>query len=333
MRWQIKQAHPGKSPKLNPPPMSIAVIGAGNFGKNHVRTLNSLGVLSAVVELNLALREGIEKDYPKTRVLDSIEPLLADKDIKAVTIATPAHTHHSIAVKFLEAGKDVFVEKPMAMSLAEAEDLQRIAEANSRILMVGHLLMYQPAVNFIRDFLGEGRLGRVYTLHQERAKLGKARSVENALWSLGVHDVAVLLYLVGEKPSAVSAFGHCGLQSRIEDDIYLHLTFPNGIKASLHNSWLWPEDSRMLRIIGELGMIVYHEKENKVILLKKTVDAALNHSDAGSEVLFEGSAEPLKLELQHFLDCIRTRSTPTSDGRNGIEVIRVLEQAAGSGQK
>ena len=310
--------------------MSIAVIGAGNFGKNHVRTLHALGVLGAVAELNPALRAGVTKDYPGMRVLDTIEPLLTDADIKGVTIATPAHTHHFIAKRFLEAGKDVLVEKPMTMSVAEAEDLQRIAEANKRILMVGHLLMYQPAVMFIHDYLQSGRLGRVFTLHQERAKLGKARAVENALWSLGVHDVAVLLYLVGEKPDTVSAFGHCGLQQKIEDDIYLHLAFPSGIKASLHNSWLWPEDSRMLRVIGEKGMIVYHEKENKVSLLKKTVDAALNHTDAGSEVLFEGSAEPLKLELQHFLDCIASRSTPVSDGRNGIEVIRVLEQAAGN---
>lgn len=310
--------------------MSIAVIGAGNFGKNHVRTLHQLGALSAVADLSPVLREGVTKDYPNVRVLESFESLLNDDAIQGVTIATPAHTHHGIAKRFLEAGKDVLVEKPMTMSVAEAEDLQRIAEATGRILMVGHLLMYQPAVRFIHDFIAEGKLGKVFTLHQERAKLGKARSVENALWSLGVHDVAVLLYLVGEKPTDVSAFGHRGLQADIEDDLYLHLAFPSGIKATLHNSWLWPEDSRMLRVIGERGMLVYDEKAQKVTLLKKTIDTALNNVDAGSEIIFEGAAEPLKLELQHFLDCIQTRQTPVSDGSNGVEVIRVMELA---GQK
>jgi predicted dehydrogenase len=139
----------------------------------------------------------------------------------------------------------------------------------------------------------------------------------------------VLLYLVGETPHEVSAFGHRGLQQNIEDDLYVHIAFPSGIKATLHNSWLWPEDSRILRIIGDKGMLVYHEKENKVTLFKKTVDAALNHTDdKEGAVLFQGAAEPLMLELQHFIDCIKSRKTPVSDGRNGIEVIRVLERAA-----
>jgi predicted dehydrogenase len=308
--------------------MSIAVIGAGNFGRNHVRTLHQLGVLSAVAEMSPKLRDQLAADFPGLLVHDSHAPLLADAGITAVTIATPAHTHHALAKAFLEAGKDVLVEKPMALTVADAEDLQRLAEKHGRILMVGHLLMYQPAVKFIHDFLTGGGLGRIFTLHQERAKLGKARAVENALWSLGVHDVAVLLHLVGEKPDEVFAFGHRGLQANIEDDIYIHLTFPSGIKATLHNSWLWPEDSRILRIIGEKGMLVYHEKENKVTLFRKTVDAALNHTDdKDGQMLFQAAAEPLKLELQHFLDCVKSRSTPASDGRNGIEVIRVLERA------
>jgi predicted dehydrogenase len=311
--------------------MSIAVIGAGNFGKNHVRTLHQLGVLSAVAEASAKLREQLAADYPGLRVHDSHQRLLEDPGISAVTIATPAHTHHEIAKAFMEAGKDVLVEKPMALTVADAKDLQRTAEKHGRILMVGHLLMHQPAVKFIHDFLKAGSLGKVFTLHQERAKLGKVRAVENALWSLGVHDVAVLLHLVGEQPDHVSAFGHRGLQPNIEDDLYVHLSFPSGIKATLHNSWLWPEDSRILRVIGEKGMVVYHEKENKVTLFRKTVDGTLNHTDdKEGEVLFHGAAEPLKLELQHFLDCVKHRSTPISDGRNGIEVIRVLEGAAAS---
>jgi predicted dehydrogenase len=310
--------------------MSIAVIGAGNFGKNHVRTLHQLGVLGAVAETSPKLREQLAIDYPGLPQHESYEPLLENACITAVTIATPAHTHHAIAKACLEAGKDVFVEKPMALNVADAEDLQRTAEKHGRILMVGHLLMYQPAVAFLHSYIKEDELlGKVFTLHQERAKLGKARAVENALWSLGVHDIAVLLFIVGENPICVSAFGHRGLQEKVEDDLYVHLAFPSGIKATLHNSWLWPEDSRILRVIGEKGMLVYHEKENKVVLYRKTIDSALNHTDdKEGEVLFQGTAEPLKLELQHFLDCVKSRNVPISDGRNGIEVIRVLERAA-----
>lgn len=308
--------------------MSVAVIGAGHFGKNHVHTLHQLGVLSGVAEKNANVCRQLSAELPGVRVLDDYEPFLQDNDIRAVTIVTPAPTHYTIARKFLEAGKDVFVEKPMTLTVPDAEDLQRTAEKHGRILMAGHLLMYQPAVRFIHDFLKEGRLGKIFTLNQERAKLGKARAVENVLWSLGVHDVAVLLYLVGEKPVQVSSFGHCGLQARIEDDVYVHLSFASGIKATLHNSWLWPEDSRILRIMGEKGMLVYHEKANKVTLVNRTIDDQLNHTDGGSEILFEGAAEPLKLELEHFLACMATRRTPDSDGRNGVEVIRVLEAAA-----
>lgn len=308
--------------------MNIAVVGAGNFGRNHVRTLHQLGVLRAVAEQNPALRRQIAADYPDVSLHENHESLLRDPGIDAVTIATPAPTHFALGREFLEAGKDVLLEKPMTLSVREAEELVALADSLQRVLMVGHVLMYQPVVSVIANFLREGRLGRVFTLHQERAKLGKARSVENALWSLGVHDVAVLLHLVGEVPSRVVTFGHSALQSAIEDDLYVHFSFPSGIKATIHNSWLWPEDSRCLRIIGERGMLVYDEHLKTLTHLKKTVDASLNHHDAGAEVLYEGSSNPLKLEMEHFLECLRTRRVPISDGRNGVEVLRVLEEAA-----
>lgn len=308
--------------------MKVAVIGAGAWGKNLVSTLHQLGALACVAEASPGLRSGLATQYPGLPLLEDHRPLLRDPALAAVALATPAPTHHAIAKAFLEAGKDVFVEKPMTLTAADAEDLADTADRLDRVLMVGHLLMYQPAVTFLRDYLREGRLGRVFTLHQQRAKLGRARAVENALWSLGVHDVAVLLYLVGDAPVEVSAFGHRGLQEGVADDVYLHLGFPGGTKASLHNSWLWPEDSRVLRIVGERGMLVYREKEQQVTLFRKTIDASLRNIDEGSEVLFEGAAEPLTLELRHFLDCVARRGRPLSDGRNGLEVIRILERAA-----
>ncbi len=259
-------------------------------------------------------------------MLDDWQPLL-QSDINAVAIATPVPTHHAIAKAFLEAGKDVFVEKPMTFTVAEAEDLVATAKAGGRVLMVGHLLLYQPAVHWLKEYLDGGKLGQIYSLHQERMKLGRARAVENVLWSLGVHDVAVLLYLVGAAPASTSFSGHCGLQAEIEDDTYLHMEFPGGIKAHLHNSWLWPENRRRLTVVGEKGMLVYDEIAQNITLHRKIIDAELQNCDGGDEVVFEGSGQPLKLEMEHFIDCIKTRATPRSDGQNGLEVVRVLETA------
>lgn len=311
--------------------MSIAAIGAGAWGRNIVRTLHQAGALGIVVEAAPHLREQFTADYPGMEITSSYGDLFARADITAVTIATPAATHHRIAKDCLLAGKDVFVEKPMTLTAAEAEDLVETARLHGRILMVGHLLLYKPAVQFIRDYLEAGSLGRVFTLHQERMKLGKARSVENALWSLGVHDVAALLFIAGEAPSKVSFSGHRGLQSGIEDDTYLHMTFAGGLVAHLHNSWLWPEDRRGLRVIGERGMLIYDEKAETVTLVKKRIDDNLNNVDEGSEILFEAPRDfqPLAAEMQHFIDCVRSRQAPRSCGRNGLDVVRVLEAAAG----
>lgn len=310
--------------------MKLAAIGSGSWGRNIVRTLHQMGVLGVVAEAATPLREQLEADYPDVEVVSNYGDLFTRREIAAVTIATPAATHHRIAKDCLLAGKDVFVEKPMTLTTVESEDLVNTAEKHGRILMVGHLLLYKPAVQFIREYLAGGSLGRVFTLHQERMKLGKARSVENALWSLGVHDVAALLYIAGEAPVRVSFSGHPGLQAGIEDDTYLHMTFADGRIAHLHNSWLWPEDSRGLKIIGERGMLVYDEKAETVTLVKKRVDGKLNNVDEGSEVIFEAprSVQALTAELEHFVDCVKSRQTPRTCGRNGLDVVRVLESAA-----
>ncbi len=310
------------------PDLKIAVVGAGAWGKNIVSTLHRMNRLGPVAEASAALRESLASQYASIDLRTDYQELVGSPSVPAVALATPAPTHHAIARAFLEAGQDVFVEKPMTLTSADAEDLVAIAARQDRILMTGHLLIYQPAVRFLREYLGNGELGRVFTLHQERAKLGRARAVENALWSLGVHDVAVLLFLAGSAPERVSAFSHEGLQPGIADDVYLHLAFPGGIMASLHNSWLWPEDSRVLRVIGDQGMLEYREKDQKVWLHRKRIDRDLQNVDGGSELLFEGSAEPLTLEMEHFLYCVENRARPLSDGVNGLEVVRVLEQAA-----
>ncbi len=303
----------------------VAVIGAGNWGKNLVNNFQQLGALAGIAESHPDIQAKFKEQLPNTPIYDDYRQIPLDQ-IDAVAIATPALTHHEVASYFLENGKDAFVEKPMSLASKEAIALQALAQQNDRVLMVGHLLLYQPAIQFIKQFISEGKLGKLYHLHQERKKLGRARYVENVTWSLGVHDIAVLLYLVGEQPKHIFASGHCGLQKTVEDDVYVHMQFVDGIKAHLHNSWLWPENRRQLTIVGEKGMLVFDEINSRVTHHNKTIDADLNNCDQGSEVIFEGTEPPLKLELQHFLDCIANRSTPISDGQNGIDVVTTLER-------
>jgi predicted dehydrogenase len=305
----------------------VALIGAGNWGKNLARNFHELGVLAAIAEPSESLRENLAKDYPDTAIHTSYEPILTDTSIDAVAIATPVPTHHAVASAAIAAGKDVFVEKPMTLTSADARDLVQKAEAADRILMVGHLLLYQPAIQCIKAYLDEGKLGKIYSVHQERVKLGRARAVENVTWSLGVHDLAVLLYLVGQSPTSLQGSGHSALTPGVEDDVYVHMNFPSGCKGHLHNSWLWPENRRYLTIVGEKGMLVHHEMQGEVVLYSKTIDSELQNQDQGTETVFNADdQQPLRLELQHFLECIGNRTRPISDGHNGLEVIQALER-------
>lgn len=296
------------------------------WGKNLVRNLSEMGVLAGVADAVEANRQAAAEISPDIRLYDHHADLLAD-GYDAVAIATPAHTHFAIAKEAMEAGCDVFIEKPMTLDPTESQDLITLGRDLDKVVMVGHLLLYQPAVSYIKQALDTGVIGRVFTLHQRRSKQGRARAVENVLWSFGVHDVAVLLYLAGQAPSKVSVAGHCGLQPGIEDDTYLHLTFPDGSMAHLHNSWLWPIVERGLIVVGEKGMLVYDEINQNVKLVKKTIDQDLQNVDEGEEIVFEGSGQPLRLELDHFVDCCKHRKRPISCGENGYDVVRVLAEA------
>ena len=307
--------------------MHIGVAGVGNWGKNLVRTFHRLGALAAVFDLDPESRKTIKEQYPDVTVYDDFAALIAS-DVHGVAIATPAHTHYLLAREALLAGKDVFVEKPMTLTRSEGVNLVNIAEREKRIIMAGHLLLYQPAIQWIKQFIETGAIGNVKFLTQERLKLGRVRSVENVLWSFGVHDIAVFLYLLGEKSLKASAIGQCALQDGIEDDVYLHITFPDGVRAHLHVSWLWPEMRRCLTIVGSEAMLVYDELEQKVTLYKKRIDSSLRSIDEGAEVVFQGNGEPLLLECRHFLECIEERKKPLSDGYTALDVIEILENAS-----
>ncbi|MDB4704253.1 Gfo/Idh/MocA family oxidoreductase [Akkermansiaceae bacterium] len=306
--------------------IKIGVVGAGNWGKNLVRNLSDMGVLAGVADAVPQNRENAQEIQPGVAVYESHTEMLS-AGFDAIVIATPARTHYPIAKEAMEAGCDVFIEKPMTLDPSEAEALVKLGKEMAKVVMVGHLLLYQPAIAYIAEALGRGDIGKVYTFHQRRSKQGRARAVENVLWSFGVHDVAVLLYLAGQTPTGVQVNGHCGLQQGVEDDTYLHLTFPDGSKAHLHNSWLWPIVERGLIIVGETGILVYDEIAQNVKLVKKTINHDLQNVDEGEEVVFEGSGQPLRIELDHFLECCKTRNKPVSCGHNGYEVVKVLMEA------
>lgn len=305
----------------------VAVIGAGMWGRNLVQTFHALSALAAVVELSPQLRMEVKDKCPDVPVYEDYKQVLED-DIPAIVVATPAPTHADVVRDALLARKDVFVEKPMALSSSEAESMCRLAEEHDRILMVGHLLLYHPATQWIKDFLNKGQLGRLHSIHQTRSKFGRVRAVENVLWSFGVHDIAVLLYLAGNVPDRISSWGQRILQANIEDDVFLHMQFPDGVHAHLHTSWLWPEQERRLVLIGSSGMLVYEESKQQVVFHQKTVAEDLTMEDGGSAILFSSDVLPLELECRHFLECVQERKEPLSSGRQGLEVVRVLEQAS-----
>ncbi len=306
--------------------MSVGLIGSGGWGKNLARTLHELKALGGIAEVRPDLREQMQGVYPDVPLYADHRALLAAK-LSAVAIATPAATHVALAKEALLAGKHVFVEKPIALCSRDAEELVELAEQRGRVLMVGHLLLYQPAVRWMKAYLDSKALGELWSLHQERLNLGTVRTVENALWSLGVHDVAVLLHLVGQAPERTQAAGQIALQPGIADDAYLHLAFPGGVRAHVHVSWLWPEKRRRLTVVGSEGMLVYDEGTQTVTLHRKRIGGGLKPVDEGEETAFHGSAQPLTLEMEHFLTCIRDHSRPVSDGRSAVKVVRVLEQA------
>lgn len=308
--------------------MKVAVIGAGLWGRNLIRNLREMNVLAAVAEHHADARALLSGEYPGIALHEDHAAIFAERSINAVLIGTPSPTHFAMAREALRAGKDVFVEKPMTLNSKDAKDLVRLAKKNKRILMTGHLLLYQPAVRWIKEFLDAGKLGQLYSLHQERMDLGRAQPVENVLWALGVHDIAVLLYLVGKHPKRVRASGHRVLTPGVEDDVYVNMEFPGGVRANLHNSWLWPVKRRRLVVVGSKGMLVYNEVKQTVVLYRKSIGPDLKNRDEGSELVFEGHGQPLRLELEHFIDCVKTRAAPLSSGESAVEVIKALEAAA-----
>jgi predicted dehydrogenase len=324
--------------------VSLALVGTGDWGSNLLRnfaTLPSARVV-AVCDADAARLERAQAVVPAAEALVEARALLRLPQLEAVVIAAPARDHAPLARLFLEAGKDVFVEKPFTLDVADAEALVALAEARGRILMVGHLLIHHPAVRKLQALVDEGELGRVHYVYSQRVNLGRVRSDENALWSFAPHDLSVMLHLLGGEPVEVSARGASFLQRGIEDVVFASLSWADGRMAHAHVSWLDPHKVRRFTVVGSRRMAMFDDMEpaEKVRIYDKGVDPAPGEvvDFARAMTVRQGDvlipridgAEPLRLECQHFIDCVRSRRTPRTDGRDGLRVVRVLAAAQAS---
>jgi UDP-2-acetamido-3-amino-2,3-dideoxy-glucuronate N-acetyltransferase len=312
-------------------PARIACIGAGYWGRNLVRNFNDLGALKWVCDASPSTRAAISERFPDVRCTGSLDEVLADEEIAGVVIATPAETHGALVRRALEAGKDVLVEKPLCLDVEEATQLVTLAERRGRILMVGHLLWYHPAVLKLRDMVNAGELGRIEYIYSNRLNLGRIRREENILWSFAPHDVSVILGLLNEMPESVQAQGGNYLHQKIADVTVSLLSFPSGVKAHIFVSWLHPFKEQKLVVVGDRKMAVFDDMqpEHKLLLYPHVIDwrshvPVATHGVA--EPVAVEMAEPLRAECAHFLESIRTRQTPRTDGREGVRVLAVLQQ-------
>jgi UDP-2-acetamido-3-amino-2,3-dideoxy-glucuronate N-acetyltransferase len=309
----------------------IACIGAGYWGRNLVRNFNELGVLSSVCETDPHTRTSLKPLYPSVTFTDAAEEVFADPEISGVAIATPAVTHAELVQQALLAGKDVFVEKPLSLSVDEAQKLNDLATNKCRVLMVGHLLWYHPAVLKLKKLVEDGDLGRIEYIYSNRLNLGKIRREENILWSFAPHDISVILGLVGEMPDAINAQGGNYLHNQIADITVSLLSFPSGVKAHIFVSWLHPFKEQKLIVVGDRQMAVFDdlETENKLVLYPHAITWK-NHlpipTKAKAVSVPVKSIEPLREECLHFLQCIETRQTPRTDGNEGLRVLTVLQR-------
>ncbi|HEY0715394.1 MAG TPA: Gfo/Idh/MocA family oxidoreductase [Polyangia bacterium] len=325
--------------------MNLAVVGAGGWGRNLVRVFAGLEgcVLRAVCDLNPKVLAAQQKLLPSVLVTSDLSALLADPGIDALVVAADAGAHHPIAKAALLAGKHVFVEKPLTLDVAQAHELTMLARAHHRKLMVGHLLVYHPAMSVIKELCRQGELGDIYYLYSQRLNLGIIRSNENAWWSLAPHDIALALWLLDRSPSSVVAVGASYLQTNkgIEDVVFASLGFPDGQMAQIHVSWLDPQKMRKLTIVGSKKMLVFDDTQadEKIRIYDKGAAPEPGYTSYEAGVAVRNGdiripnltmREPLLLECSEFRDCIVENRDPRTPGEAGLEVVRVLDAGARS---
>jgi len=308
----------------------VAVLGCGHWGKNLVRNLRDLGVLAAVADPNPGGRERARALAPEARVYEYPEEALADPTLDAVAIATPAETHFALAWAALDAGKDVFVEKPLTTRLEDARKLVRRARHSDRIVMVGHLLEYHPAIRRIRELCVDGELGDLRYITSNRLNLGKIRTEENALWSFAPHDIAVILRLVGDLPRQVVATGGAYLSPKVADVTVTQFLFPSGVRSHIYVSWLHPFKEQRLVVIGSEKMISFCDVTKELVSWNLEVDWSAGQPvpvpHEGTPVPYP-AVEPLRAECEHFVTCVAERKPPHTDALGGLAVVELLHAA------
>jgi predicted dehydrogenase len=322
--------------QAEPTPVRVGVAGLGYWGPNLARNLAAIAgcELTWLCDASEPARARLAGTYPQARATADLQELLDDPELDAVVLATPVATHAELAVQVAQAGKHCFVEKPLATT---AVDAQRAVDAAARAgttLMVGHLLEYHPAVHRLRELLDGDELGELYYVYGNRLNLGKLRADENALWSLGAHDVSVVLALIGEEPVECLAHGSSFVRDGVEDVVFCYLRFESGAVAHLHLSWLDPHKERRLTVVGSKRMATFDDMqiEGKLTVYDKGFDEDVR--SWGEYIARSGdiyspripNVEPLRLECEHFVQCIRTGQTPRSDGHSGLRVVSVLER-------
>jgi len=313
----------------------IGVAGLGYWGPNLARNFAAIAgcELAWCCDASEQARERWAPSFPSARFTGELEDLLGDDELDAIVLATPVPTHGALAERVLAAGKHCFVEKPLAQSVVEAERAVAAAQDAGRLLMVGHLLEYHPGVARLKELATSGELGDIHYLYSDRLNLGQLRRDENALWSLGAHDVSVVLHLAGEEPYEVEARGESYMRPGIEDVVFAFLRFPSGLAAHMHLSWLDPHKERRLTVVGSRRMATFDdmELERKLTVYDKGFDEAAG--SYGEYITRSGdiwsprvpNREPLRLECEHFVECVREGRAPRSDGESGLRVVRVLE--------
>lgn len=313
----------------------IAQVGLGYWGKNILRNLHELGVLHTACDSSMNVIAECKKIFTDIAYTSSFGKILKSPDIKAVVISVPAADHYDLVKKSLLAGKDVFVEKPLALIVKQGEELVKLAEEKNRILMVGHILQFHPAVTKLKEMITSGELGRIQYLYSNRLNIGKLRTEENILWSFAPHDISVILFLLGEEPVSVSAFGGCYLSEGIYDTTMTTMEFRNGVKGHIFVSWLHPFKEQKLIVVGSKAMAVFDDmSEEKLFIYPHTIEWQNGKIPVAKKADYYNvplhKKEPLNEELRHFVKCIKERKLPQTDGNEGLRVLKILELAENS---
>ena len=312
----------------------VGVVGSGYWGKNLVRNFSELGALVAVCDSDPLRLEEMRQSY-SVATTTRFEELLAIPEMQAVVIAAPAAQHFALAKQAMLAGKDVFVEKPLALRVQDGEELLQLAKRHDRVLMVGHLLHYHPAIITLRTMIKDGELGRIEYISSSRLNLGRLRTEEDILWSFAPHDISAIVHLLEENPTSVAAQGASYLNHPISDVTLTILSFDSGVKAHIFVSWLHPFKEQKLVVVGNRKMAVFDDtqRDAKLVLYPHRIDW-INRVPVArrmeGEVVPLGNEEPLKVECTHFLECVQERKTPNTDGVNGLQVLRILHAASES---